>query len=126
MSTEADFAGRELVRRVSDAIARVAASDAAKQKETYARWTVERQQQVDAQLERYRTERKKREIAQRLVSLRQREEKLRFFEQQTKIDLTIADAPKELPIKVASIEEQFVAPPSERKPSGADAMKKSR
>jgi len=126
VKTQPEAASRELAKLVADTFAVVAASDTAALKDTYIRWTEEQQQELDSQLKRHLSERKKRELAERLVSLRAREERLRFFEQQTQIELTIADTPTELPIKVASIEEQFVAPPGERRPSGADAMKKGK
>jgi len=118
--------GELLARHVKDVIARVEPIDAKEQRKLYSDWAMERESLLYEQVRRIQTEQKKLDVARRLLDLKAREEKLRYFDEQTKMDLAIADQPKMRPIEDVVEEEQFVAPPSERPKTGADAMKKTK
>jgi len=68
-----------------------------------------------SQIEEHRVEQKKKEVAQRILDLQSREEKLRYFEKQAQIELKISERPPDPHIEEAVSEEEFVAPPGERR-----------
>ncbi|KAI0215793.1 28S ribosomal protein S27, mitochondrial [Lamellibrachia satsuma] len=78
------------------------------------RWNGERQERLDAEMERVRKLQKKASIEQRLKELKSREERLRFFEEEDKIHLSISQLPRMRPIEDVKEEEQFVGTPAER------------
>ena len=105
----------QLSRLAEETAAEVSATDTATQLAQYRQWADDRQTEVDEQLERYRVERKKKDIVQRILDLQAREEKLRYFEKQTQIELKISERPPDPHIEEAVSEEEFVPPPGERK-----------
>jgi len=105
----------QLSRLAEETAAEVSANDTATQLAQYRQWADDRQTEVDEQLERYRVERKKKDIVQRILDLQAREEKLRYFEKQTQIELKISERPPDPHIEEAVSEEEFVPPPGERK-----------
>lgn len=98
--------------------------DIAAQAKLFEKWVKNRTIMLEEQVQRYQLEQKKRNIANRLLELKAKEEKLRYFEQRVKIELKISQQPVMKPIEDVVEEEQFVAPPGERKVS--EASKKSR
>ena len=96
-------------------VGQVSAVDVATQLSAYARWSAERQADVDDQLDRHRVADTKRELARRIVELRARDEKLRYFETEATIELRISERPADPHIEEAVCEEEFVPPPSERR-----------
>jgi len=105
----------QLSRLVERTAADVSDSDIETLSSLYRRWSDERQSELDEQLERYRVEQKKKDIVQRILDLQAREEKLRYFEKQTQIELKISERPPDPHIEEAVSEEEFVPPPSERR-----------
>ena len=81
----------------------------------YRQWAVYQQAEVDRQIEQRRISQKKKDLVQRILDLRAREEKLRYFEKQSQIELKISERPPDPHIEEAVSEEEFVAPPGERK-----------
>jgi small subunit ribosomal protein S27 len=112
-----DSTDAKLLKRVTDSLSVVSQTDIDQISTTYRGWINSRQSALDQQLEQYKLTQKKKQIALRLVELRQREEKLRYFEEQSKIELNIAELPSDWdrPVTGDVSEEQFVAPPGERK-----------
>jgi hypothetical protein len=98
-------------------------SDIEDQKQQFLGWEKNRETRLQEQIKLIQIKQKKNEVAQNLLELTAKEEKLRYFEQKSKIDLQISLQPQIRLIEEVIEEEQFVAPPSERK-SSADAMKK--
>ena len=81
----------------------------------YRQWTNDRQTEVDKQLEDHRIELKKKDIVGRILDLQAREERLRYFEKQSQIELSISERPPDPHLEEVVSEEEFVAPPGERK-----------
>ena len=90
------------------------AQDIDDQSSLLLRWNGERQERLDAEMERVRKLQKKASIEQRLKELKSREERLRFFEEEDKIHLSISQLPRMRPIEDVKEEEQFVGTPAER------------
>lgn len=86
-----------------------------KQKQLFDHWNKLRDSMLDEQLKRLADEQKKEDIAKRLIDLKEKEERLKFFQEKISIDLVIENRPDPPKIKDVVIEEQFVAPPGERK-----------
>ena len=78
----------------------------------YKHWVENRQKLVDDHIKKATMEKRKKEIADRLIELREKEEKLRFFEQIEKINLGISRRVIRKPIEDKEEEEIFVAPPT--------------
>ena len=117
---------KELVKMVDLVISKMEPVDVEEQCRLFDRWDEERQALVDTQVEQLRTTQRKRKIAERLLTLKSREERLRFFERQSKMDLIISMQPKIKPIEDVVEEELFVAPPGERGRGSGDVAKKAR
>lgn len=114
----------ELLKLLNERINTYEPIDIAAQTKLFEEWVKNRTTLLEEQVQRYQLEQKKRNIAKRLLELKAKEEKLRYFEQRVKIDLKISQQPVMKPIEDVVEEEQFVAPPGERKVS--EASKKSR
>jgi len=117
LSASSDTDLSTLRQRVIDSQSAVSATDCSRLTDMYRQWLDERQQLVDKQLQDAAVNVKKQEIAQRLLELKAREEKLRFFDEQTKLELKITELPADWDRVVSDevSEEQFVAPPGERR-----------
>jgi hypothetical protein len=103
-----------LKEHVASSIAGHEATDIAAHPPRYAEWQQHRSAYLQGELEAQRVAEKKREMMERILELRARDEKLRFFEQADRIELGIASkTSKEAPEKVGK-EEVFVAAPGER------------
>lgn len=111
----------ELLKLVNERIKTCEPIDVASQKKLFAEWETERTTLLEEQIKQYQTEQRKRDIAQRLLDLRSKEEKFRYFEKKVEMDLKISQQPTMRPIEEVVEEEQYVAPPGERK---AEAAKK--
>jgi len=105
----------QLSRLCEQTAAGVSEKDIETQVELYRQWSDDRQTEVDRQVEQRRVDQKKKAIVQRILDLQAREEKLRYFEKQTQIELNISQRPPDPHIEEAVSEEEFVAPPGERK-----------
>lgn len=81
----------------------------------YRQWAADRQTEVDRQLEEHHIAQKKKDIVQRILDLQAREEKLRYFEKQSQIELKISERPPDPHLEEVVSEEEFVAPPGERR-----------
>ena len=114
-SEEFSDVNSHLSRLAEDTVGQSTPSDVATQAAMYGRWAAERQADVDRDLEERRVAHRKREIADRILELRAREERLRYFEMQTQIELKISERPVDPLFEEAVSEEEFVAPPGERK-----------
>ena len=66
------------------------------------------------QVKEYKERQRRREIANRLKELQEKEEKLRFFERRNQIKVAQSRAPREISIEEFVEQEVFVAPPGER------------
>ncbi|ESO02013.1 hypothetical protein HELRODRAFT_65965, partial [Helobdella robusta] len=95
------------------------------QKNIYDTWNKERNRLIEDRERQLKIKLKKDEIAKKLIDLTQKEEKLRFYEEKTNMELKISEQPEFPKIKDVVLEEQFVAPPGERK-SMEGGKKKSR
>jgi len=105
----------QLSRLVEQTVDETSSNDIATQLGLYRQWTDERQMDVDRQLDDYRIKQKKQDLVRRILELQAREEKLRYFEKQSQIELKISERPPDPHIEEAVSEEEFVAPPGERK-----------
>lgn len=105
----------QLSRLAEETEAKTSAKDIETLLGLYRQWADDRQTEVDIQLEQHRIEQKKKDLVQRILDLQAREEKLRYFEKQTQIELKISERPPDPQIEEAVSEEEFVAPPGERK-----------
>lgn len=114
----------ELLKLLNERINTYEPIDIAAQTKLFEEWVKNRTTLLEEQIQRYQLEQKKRTIANRLLELKAKEEKLRYFEQRVKIELKLSQQPVMKPIEDVVEEEQFVAPPGERKVS--EASKKSR
>jgi len=114
-----------LRERVAKVIAVTETHDKAALSRLYETWSHDRESLLQEQIRHIETERRKKELAERLLKLKLQEEKLRYFDEQSRIELKIVENPPiENPMDKVVEEEQFVAPPTERPKSGADTMKK--
>ena len=86
----------------------------AAQRSLLLQWGDQREERLEGEMERVRRLHKKASIEQRLKELKAREERLRFFEQEDKIHLSISQLPRMRPIEDVKEEEQFVGTPGER------------
>ena len=100
----------ELESRVKNIISKMEPVDIADQMELYKKWNDTRQEKFNEEVEASRIEQRKREIADMLLELQAKEEKLNFFEQREKISLGISRMPPEETAE-AEEEEIFVAAP---------------
>ena len=115
MSDEFSDVDLQLSRLVEQATAEVSEKDIEMQEALYHQWADDRQSDVDRQVEEHRLSQKKQDIVKRILDLQAREEKLRYFEKQTQIELKISERPPDPHIEEVVSEEEFVAPPGERK-----------
>ena len=106
--------GAELLTRLKTAISECENEDIEKQCALFKHWNARRKELVDEQIEELRNQKRREELAKRLVSLQQKEEKLRYFEEQDKIKTGISRKKYEKPIEDIREEELFVLPPGER------------
>ena len=100
--------------RATAAITTHEPQDIESQHSLFSRWNDDRQQRLDAEIDRIRKLQMKTSIEQRLRDMKAREERLRFFEQEDKIHLSISQLPRMRPIEDVKEEEQFVGTPAER------------
>ena len=105
----------QLSRLAEQTAAEVSTEDMETQVSLYRQWADNRQTEVDRQLEEHRVDQKKKNLVQRILDLQAREEKLRYFEKQAQIELKISERPPDPHLEEAVCEEEFVAPPGERK-----------
>jgi len=117
VDTSEEFADvdSQLSRLAEQTYAKVSAGDVETQQSLYHQWADDRQAEVDRQMEQQRVKQKKKDLVQRILELQAREEKLRYFESQAQIELKISERPPDPHIEEAVSEEEFVAPPGERK-----------
>ena len=94
-----------------------------KHKQLFDQWNKLRDSMLNEHLKKLADKQKKDDIAKRLIDLKEKEERLKFFQEKISIDLVIENRPDHPKMKDVVIEEQFVAPPSERRSSD---KKKSR
>ena len=99
---------------MEQAAAEVSEHDIETQVALYRQWAEDRQTEVDRQVEEHRVSQKKKDLVQRILDLQAREEKLRYFEKQTQIELKISERPPDPHLEEAVSEEEFVPPPGER------------
>ncbi len=100
----------ELRTRVENIVQKVEARDISDLGKLFAEWCDERQNIIDDIMRRLNIDKRKREIADRLLQLKDEEERLTFFEQLGKISLGMSRVPKVEETEVKE-EEVFVAAP---------------
>jgi len=100
---------------VEQAAEEVSQRDIETQVALYRQWADDQQAEIDRQVEQHRISQKKKDLVQRILDLQAREEKLRYFEKQSQIELKISERPPDPHVEEAISEEEFVAPPGERK-----------
>lgn len=99
---------------LEDTISKTEAYDMEKQEKLHSEWINKREESLKQEMEVIKIDQEKKDIAEKLIQLQKREEKLSYFEQLEKIKLGIQRAPKIVPIKEVTEEEEFVAAPGER------------
>ena len=102
----------ELQQRVDSVVKSAQELDIDENKELLVEWNENRQSQLEAEIKRVKIEKRKRELADRLLELKDREEKLSYFEQVGQISLGIARAPETEDLEDEEVEEQFVPAPT--------------
>jgi len=105
----------QLSRLAEQTAAEVSTKDVETQATLYRQWAEVRRAEVDRQVEEQHLQQKKKEIVRRILDLQAREEKLRYFEKQVDIELRISERPPDPHVEEVVSEEEFVAPPGERK-----------
>jgi len=105
----------QLLRLAEQAAAEVSEEDVETQVALYRQWAEDRQTEVDRQVEEHRVNQRKKDIARRILELQAREEKLQYFEKQSQVELKISERPPDPHVEEVVSEEEFVAPPGERK-----------
>jgi len=114
-SDELSDVDKQLSWLAEQTAAEVSSKDIETQVALYHQWANDRQTEVDQQLEEHRIELKKKDIVRRILDLQAREEKLRYFEKQSQVELRISERPPDPHLEEVVSEEEFVAPPGERK-----------
>lgn len=105
----------ELRKRVQHVVQSVEQTDIEDYKKLLSGWCENRQKLLDEYVRHVKMEKRKREIADRLLELKDREEKLSFFEQLGNISLGISRIKEEKDIEEKEEEkeeEQFVSAPT--------------
>ena len=117
MDTSDEFSDidSQLLRLAEQAAAEVSEEDVETQVALYRQWAEDRQTEVDRQVEEHRVNQRKKDIARRILELQAREEKLQYFEKQSQVELKISERPPDPHVEEVVSEEEFVAPPGERK-----------
>ncbi|CAD5116272.1 DgyrCDS5179 [Dimorphilus gyrociliatus] len=105
---------KEVKKLMENTIAQTEAYDIEKQEKLYKNWNEIREESLKKEIEAMKVDQEKKEIAEKLIQLQNREEKLSYFEQLEKIKLGIQRGPKIVPITEVKEEEEFVAAPGER------------
>ena len=101
----------ELQQKVDSIVQTVQQHDTHENKELILKWNENRQSLLEEGIKRVKMEKRKREIADRLLELKENEEKLSYFEQVGQISIGITRVPEEEE-EEEEVEEQFVASPT--------------
>ena len=102
----------ELQQKVDREVQSVEQHDIDEYRELIIKWNENRQSQLEECMKRVKNEKRKREIADRLLELKEDEEKLSYFEEVGQISLGITRVPETKDVKEEEAEEQFVAAPT--------------
>lgn len=85
----------ELLRRLDAVTAQYEQEDILNQNETYISWNTKREATFEEHITNVKREKRKLELADKLLELKSRQEKLKFFEHLGEISVGIANVPKE-------------------------------
>ncbi|ELU18637.1 hypothetical protein CAPTEDRAFT_226413 [Capitella teleta] len=106
--------GEALFALTQTTVEKMEAIDVEDQNAMFKEWSQRRQDMLDAQIQAARTKRKKEEIVNRLLALKDQEERLSYFDQNDQITVGMSKAPSYKSLDMIQDEEQFVAAPGER------------